>query len=293
MTHEPQGGRSSTRTRSRQYFRNGAKRHWDPYAIDLETDVRSLAALDRRSFTKLRGMLAMFGAGEESVTDDLVPLAATLDDTDDSLFVASQLYDEARHTAFFDRYWQEAIQPAADARGLDPGEPTDARWFSEAYEELFDRVRQAMHALEERDSPENRADAYAHYHLTAEGILGQTAYHAVEETFQRSDAASLPGMVEGFGYVRRDEGRHVGFGMTKLRSLLADGAVDETAVATTLDELRPLVGDVVADMGWKYLPGPDGEDLAAYADQTRAARLDQLTGDGDLPSETELVDLVD
>jgi ribonucleoside-diphosphate reductase beta chain len=47
--------------------------------------------------------LALFGAGEEAVTQDLAPLTLTVKDVNDQLFVASQNYEEAKHTQFFDR----------------------------------------------------------------------------------------------------------------------------------------------------------------------------------------------
>lgn len=278
---------------SRRYFRAAAQRHWDPHEIPVGADVDALAALDRRSFTQLRGLVAMFGAGEESVTEDLVPLAATLDRFDDQLYVTSQLYDEAKHAAFFDRYWREAIVPAEKRHGLASTEPTAEKWFSPEYRGLFDRIETAMARLTESDTPETRARAYCHYHLTAEGILGQTAYHCIQQTFASEETAaepSLPGLTAGFENIQRDEGRHVGFGMAKLKALLERQAVDPAVVTETLDELSELVDPVVGLMGWKYLSGPDGDELVAFARQTREDRLDQLTAE-QMPSADALVGL--
>lgn len=262
-----------------RYFRHAVRRHWDPYAIELTTDRDRVAELGRAAFTQLRATVAMFGAGEERVTADLVPLAAAVTAEADRRFVASHCYEEAKHAAFFERYWNEVVRPAEEARGLEPTEPTDERWFSAAYEDVFDRTTDAMHRLLETDTPDARARAFCHYNLTVEGVLGQTGFRAVERTFDPdTDGPSLPGLVEGFAGVRRDEGRHVGYGLARLETLLERGAVERSLVEDTVADLAAPVDAVVETMGWRRLPGPDSDDLLAYAAAQRRDRLAQLPG---------------
>lgn len=153
------------------YFRNAVYRHWDPYEDGpqelLEQDRERLIARDQieKQFDGLRRTLALFGAGEEAVTEDLAPLAMALDDIDKQLFVTSQLYEEAKHTAFFDRYWHEVVSPVAEACGFEVTAPTDPRYFPDAYVSLFDRTERAMDRLLEDDSPEALARAFCHYRL--------------------------------------------------------------------------------------------------------------------------------
>jgi ribonucleoside-diphosphate reductase beta chain len=268
-----------TRETTERYFRQAVERHWDPYAIDLTADRETLSDLSRSAFTQLRATLAMFGAGEEHVTEDLVPVAAVVDDDSDQRFVASHLYDEAKHAAFFERYWNDAVRPAAEARGLEPTAPTADRWFTDSYEEVFDRTEAAMNRLLEADTPANRARAFCHYHLTVEGVFGQTGFHAVESTFgPETDGPSLPGLVEGFSGIRRDEGRHVGYGMDRLAALLERGAVKRSLVEETVMGLAEPVDAVVERMGWHRLPGPGSDDLVAFVAQQRRNRLQQLPG---------------
>lgn len=267
------------RETTERYFRQAVERHWDPYDIDLAADRETLSDLSRSAFTQLRATLAMFGAGEESVTEDLVPVAAVVDEDRDQRFVASHLYDEAKHAAFFERYWADAIRPAEETRGLEPTAPTADRWFTDSYEDIFDRTEMAMHRLLEADTPANRARAFCHYHLTVEGVFGQTGFHAVESTFgPETDGLSLPGLVEGFSGIRRDEGRHVGYGMDRLTALLRRGAVERSLVEETVMDLAEPVDAVVERMGWRRLPGPDSDDLVAFVTQQRRNRLQQLPG---------------
>lgn len=264
-------------SRADRYFRHAMESHWDPYAIDLSRDRDAIDGLDRRAFTQLRATIAMFGAGEENVLEDLVPLAVAVDGEADRRFVASHVFEEARHVAFFERYWTERINPAEAARDLEPSVPTADRWIPDPYEEVFDRTAAAMQRLVGADTPENRARAYCHYHLTVEGILAQVGFHALQATFDpTTEGPSLPDLVRGLDAVRRDEGRHVGYGSAKLRELLASGRVDRALVEETVAGLADPVDAVAERMGWKRLPGPDGEDLAAYVTDRRAERLRQL-----------------
>lgn len=275
-------GETPTGSTAERYFRHAVRRHWDPYAIDLATDRERLVELGRAAFTQLRATVATFGAGEERVTEDLVPLAATVSGEADRRFVASHAYEEAKHAAFFDRYWTEAVRPAEEARGLEPTDPTADRWFVDAYDEVFDRTTAAMNRLLEADTPETRARAFCHYNLTVEGVLGQTGFRAVERTFgPDTDGPSLPGLVEGFAGVRRDEGRHVGYGMARLEALLERGAVERSLIEATVADLSEPVDAVVATMGWRRLPGPDSEDLLEFVAEQRRERLAQLPADSE------------
>ncbi|WP_222913729.1 hypothetical protein [Natrinema sp. SYSU A 869] len=133
------------------------KRHWDPAAIDLSADREAVSELSRSEFTRLRGLLAQFGAGEQAVTKDLAPLSVVLDAPYDQRYIATQLYDEARHAELFERYWKAVVRPEEEVRDLKLTSPADDRWRHDDYQELFDRTADAMARLLERDDPETRA----------------------------------------------------------------------------------------------------------------------------------------
>jgi len=258
------------------YFKNAVYRHWDPGAIEgLETDKQRLieTAPAEDEFEGIRTSVARFGAGEESVTEDLMPLAMVTEDIDDQMFLASQIYEEAKHTQFFDRYWREVINPVSEELGFEATGPTDERYYNDDYDELFDRTAEAMERLLAEDTPENRVKAYCHYHLAVESILAQTGYYGFQSAFSETgsdgivnedfeemaedtaaeeamdDSTQLPGLVNGIAKIRSDEGRHVGFGMQKVRGYVQEGEVDHEVVENTLQELVPLVVGSVADLG--------------------------------------------
>jgi len=115
-TNEP-SMQLETGTRSHNYYRNAVEKHWDPHEIDLAADVAGAAELPEPAFMGLKQSLALFGAGEESVTEDLAPLAVVLEDIGDQMFITTQLYEESKHTDFFDRYWREVIHTEEERRG--------------------------------------------------------------------------------------------------------------------------------------------------------------------------------
>ncbi|WP_408957858.1 ribonucleotide-diphosphate reductase subunit beta [Natrinema sp. 74] len=295
-TNEP-AMQLETGTRSHNYYRNAVEKHWDPHEIDLEADREGVAELHDLAFEGLKQSLALFGAGEESVTEDLSPLAVVLEDIEDQLFITTQLYEESKHTDFFDRYWRDVIRAEEKRRGQEPSSPTDEKWFNEPYDELFERNEQAMALLLEEDTPENRAKAHCHYHLTIEGILAQTGYYGLTLAYGENEPElpDLPGLVEGLKLVRSDEGRHVGFGMAKLKELVSSGEVDADLLHETVDELVPLVqASLAGDEGASTEggPGPSPSDLADYAYTKHEQRMQQITSASErIPDVEELTEL--
>jgi ribonucleoside-diphosphate reductase beta chain len=286
------------------YFRNAVYRHWDPYEDIseelLQQDRQRLvdSDIDFEQFEAFRASVAKFGAGEEAVTEDLAPLMLTLEDINDQMFVSSQIYEEAKHTQFFDRYWRTVINPVAEAKGWEVTAPTDQRYFPEEYIELFDRTEEAMHRLLEEDTPENRAKAFCHYHLVVESVLAQTGYYGLQASF--SDAGPddwgdevdtediyLDGLIEGITRIRSDEGRHVGFGMNKVQGLIAEEGVDPDIVQGILTDLLPLVAGTVQT---EFDTGADPAPLIEYAQEKLSKRIEIITdADAELPPVEELV----
>ncbi|APX96930.1 ferritin family protein [Natronorubrum daqingense] len=293
-------------SRSNRYYRNAVERHWDPGEIDLERDVERLLEYiegaenyDEQSWDRTLNGIAKFGAGEDAVTEDLAPLATVLEDIDDQLFLTTQLYEEAKHADFFDRYWREVVWAVEDELGWERSNPRDDKWFNEPYVELFDRNKKAQYRLLEDDTPENRAKAYCHYHLTVEGILAQTGYYGMQTSYggEFEELPHLPGLVEGFTKIRSDEGRHVGFGMNQLKTLIKSEGVEPTLIENTVNELLPLVQGITEDN--RYQPDEDEErvglqdgELAAYAVDKHTDRMQQITdAAADIPDVDELVRL--
>jgi ribonucleoside-diphosphate reductase beta chain len=298
-------------TRSGGYFKHAVYNHWDPYEdipqSRLEQDRERIIEnedLTEDEFYELTQSIALFGAGEEAVTEDLAPLMLAVEDINDQMFVSSQIYEEAKHTQFFDRYWREVIHPAAEAKGFERKNPTDDDYFDvPGYDELFDATQAAMERLLEpgEDTPENRVRAYSHYHLVVESVLAQTGYYGLTSVLSGDppeelltdtdrDLVALNGLTEGLGYIRSDEGRHVGFGMHKVQQHIAEDGVDEQVVRDTLQDLMGHVAGIVSYSDSLVNP----VSLVEYARDKLTRRVEIITDtDAEIPDVEALVALDD
>ena len=283
------------------YFKNAVYRHWDPYDIEgLEQDRERMIEYNptEAEMEETRTSVARFGAGEEAVTEDLMPLALVLDDINDQMFISSQIYEEAKHTQFFDRYWREVFNPVAEACGLEVTDPTDQRYFNDDYAAVFEKTEEAMERLIEDDTPENRVRAYSHYHLGVESVLAQTGYYGITSSFSDRGADDIAlgdwpdshGLVNGITKIRSDEGRHVGFGMQKVRGYIQRGEVEESVVQEVLQDLMPHIAGTVSDFEENINPVP----LVSYARDKLTRRIEIITdAEAEIPDVDELVKLDD
>ncbi len=281
-----------------RYYRNAVDRHWNPEEIDLDVDRKRLAEFDfeqgEDDFDYFRQGLALFGAGEKSVTEDLAPLQIVLEDLEDEMFISTQIYEEAKHTEFFDRYWREVVNPVEDALGYERSTPYAPRHYMDDYYELFDRNQAAMEQLLEEDTPENRVRAHAHYHLVIEGILAQTGYYGLHNNFgpEIDDYPHLPGLVEGFSQIRSDEGRHVGYGMHRIKHHVVEDDVDISVLDDTVNDLMPLTQGIVVESTREDEPGISRAELTEYATRKHQERMQQITSaDEELPDIDELTEI--
>ncbi|MEF8908491.1 MAG: ribonucleoside-diphosphate reductase, partial [Haloarculaceae archaeon] len=206
------------------------------------------------------------------------------------------------HAQFFDRYWRNVIDPVAEARGFEVTRPTDDRYFNDAYVELFDRTDEAMERLLTEDTPENRVEAYCHYHLAVESVLAQTGYYGIQGSWSPSgpdmeplgERVHLEGLVEGITRIRSDEGRHVGFGMQEVQGHVGRGEVDGAVVRDTLEELLPLIAGIVDydsdDIGVEE--ETDSTPLIEYASEKLERRIEIITEyDAEIPPVEDLVQI--
>ena len=88
-------------------------------------------------------------------------------------------------------------------------------------------------------------EAVAIYHLLIEGTIAVSSQHFILSRLEAE--GTLPGFVEGFSNVTRDEHRHVAFGMRFLRDAVADGHAD--TVRRVVAELEPSIEELILPPG--------------------------------------------
>src|SRR3954454_14096042 len=219
-----------------------------------------------------RAGLSGFFLGEQRVTRELGPMLRACPDEDARVFLSTQIADEARHVAFFDRFFDEVGAMRGDdlAQRIERLEQHRdehfTRWFDEALARRVDRLAAAP------DDVDTLVESIAVYHVLIEGTIAVSSQHFILTRLEAE--GTMPAFVEGFTNVTRDEHRHVAFGVRFLRDAVRDGHGD--AVRRAVAELEPSIDDLTMppppDGGWS----DDDELLGATVGERRALTRREL-----------------
>ncbi|MCB1056074.1 MAG: R2-like ligand-binding oxidase [Acidobacteria bacterium] len=240
---------------------NKAKEHgvWDPRAIDFSRDADDWRRLDDGQREVLLHLTTLFQAGEESVTLDLLPLIQVIAEEgrlEEEMYLTSFLWEEAKHVELFRRFLDEVA-----------GGPGDlSRFFSDSYHTIFgEELPTALGRLRHDPSPVAQAEASVTYNMIVEGVLAETGYHAYGEMLKRNGL--MPGMQRAVDLLRRDESRHMAYGVYLLSRLVAEhGDPVWEAIEGRLGELlAPAVG-IIHEIFARYDEMPFGLELDAFVE---------------------------
>ena len=207
--------------------------NWSVADLDFSQDREDWQALDDHHRERLLWTLAAFYVAEQRVAATLTPYVSAAPLVEQKVFLATQCVDEARHTVFFDRWFEEVVA-AGDgdlARRLRSGRQWVGPGFAPLFDEYLEGVSQQL-----RDDPSDIrhfAKAIAVYHIVIEGVLALTGQKYILQ-WARNEGL-LPGFRAGFTAVARDESRHVSFGARVTRDLLTE---DPTLIHEIHDGIR-------------------------------------------------------
>jgi ribonucleoside-diphosphate reductase beta chain len=261
----------------RQLYQLWERQQWATQDLDFSQDRidwhERIPSEER--FQRMYGLSSFF-IGEQKVADELGPIMRAAPTEEQRIFLATQIADEARHVAFFDRFYSEVgvLDGAGDlaARLEATAEHTNA-----AFEKLFDELlKQRVDRLaQEPGDGEAMIEAITLYHMVIEGMLALSGQHFIIDFNERM--GTLPGFVEGFSNVARDEHRHIAFGVRFLLDQVNEDAGNREVIQRMLQEAIP-VADGVIDPPWAeeddnaYF-GVTREETHAFAAQCLARRL--------------------
>lgn len=246
---------------------------WDPAAVDLAQDRADWLGLAPEEQDLLLRLTAQFGAGEESVTADLLPLLERMaadGRVEDELFLTAYLWEEAKHVETFDRFLRLVAGHGGDLEA----------YLTPAYRAHFMQAQpEAMARLRTDRSPEALAEAIVTYQLMTEGVLAETGYHAYHTVLEARGL--MPGMQELVRLVQRDESRHVGYGVYLLSGLVAEHgdalwAVIEARMSTLLIQALQVVAETLAPYGDAVPFGLRPEDFLDYAQRQFGKRFARI-----------------
>jgi ribonucleoside-diphosphate reductase beta chain len=227
------------------------RQQWRTQDIDFTQDRidwhERIPAEER--FQRMYGLSSFF-IGEQRVAEELGPMMRAAPTEEMKIFLCTQIADEARHVQFFNRFYEEVGVLEADnlqdrlAETSEHLNPEFGALFDEMLKSRVDRLAR------EPEDLETLVEAVTLYHMVIEGMLALTGQHFIIE--YNEEQGTLPGFVEGFGNVARDEHRHVAFGARFLREMA---------------ERDPRYGEAIQRMIVESAPAADGVLKPKWADE--------------------------
>ena len=251
-------------------YHKAKKLLWDPLDVDCARDRRDWLTLSDLERDLILRVASLFLAGEEAVAHDLTPLLIAVrregDHIEDEFFLTTQIFEEAKHMEFFDRWIDQVIG----------GEIDLAAFLGPNYAPLFfEALPTTLNRLLTDNSAAAQVEASVLYHMIVEGVLAETGYHGFYQALKARGL--LPGLVRGIELVQRDEARHIAFGVYFLqRHVRANPALwaqIEARMAELLPAALAIVGDAFVPYGDDIPFNLDVAEMITYASEQFNRRL--------------------
>ena len=213
------------------------RQNWRAHELDFSADREHWLVSPSEAQESMLWSLGSFYIGEERVTADLAPFLMAAPSGEVEIFLATQLVDEARHAAFFDRFGAEVLALEKDdlrGRMLELQQRMERAWF-----DVFDDgLRDIANRIKQRpDDLELFVEGITTYHMVIEGVLAMTGQRFIIKYME--DHSVYPGFTKGFSLVEQDEHRHIAFGVRFLKDMVESDPRYGDVILRRVEELVP------------------------------------------------------
>jgi ribonucleoside-diphosphate reductase beta chain len=252
------------------------RQQWLSQDIDFSKDKEDWAGFSDEVKDQVIWTLSSFFIGEERVTTQFSGLVMAYEDESEESFLTTQQVDEARHMQFFDRFYREVV-------GLDQADFAGRlervrEELNDAFVTLFDEalVEAGNRLIADPSDRPAKVDFLTTYHMVIEGTLALTGQKFITDFCEREGI--LPGFVEGFANVARDEHRHVAYGTWYLSKSAGEDDKLAQRMRSKLQELIPVAAGVLVPKGqdpneeWELL-GYTSAEINEFAFNALSRRL--------------------
>ena len=231
-----------------ELYRLWERQHWSVHAIDFAQDRQDWweRIPEEERFQRMYGLSSFF-IGEQKVADELGPMMRAAPTEQMRIFLCTQIADEARHVEFFNRFYNEV--GVLDAGDLHSRLEETSAHVNPEFNVLFDEMLggRVDRLAQKPEDLELLVETITLYHMVIEGMLALTGQHFILQ--YNEEQGTLPGFVEGFNNVARDEHRHVAFGARFLREMAEADTRYAEAMQRMLVEVAP-IADAVLRPKW-------------------------------------------
>src|SRR5436305_13934719 len=222
----------------RELYYRWEQQQWSAHDIDFIPDrVQWEQLLEEKQEDYLYGLAGFFQC-EVIVADALASYVIAMPNEEMRLYLTTQLVDEARHTVFFARFFNEVI-------GIDEGKLEDTLAVARLYMNqhmkyiLVDTLAEIADRLHrEPQNLANLVEGVTLYHLIIEGTMALAGQRSLLELYRQNNL--FPSFRGGFTAVARDESRHVIFGVKFLREMIQQDAIHARIVKAAIDKYAPV-----------------------------------------------------
>ena len=253
-----------------QLYELWERQQWRTQDLDFTKDREDWHGFpEEERFQRMYGLSSFF-IGEQRVADELGPMMRAAPTEEMRIFLCTQIADEARHVAFFNRFYEEVGVLESD--NLEDRLAETSAHLNPQFNVLFDEMLKGRVDRLARDPSdlETLVEAVTLYHMIIEGMLALTGQHFIIS--YNEENGTLPGFVEGFNNVARDEHRHVAFGARFLREMADADPRYREAIQRTLVECGPAADGVLTPPWYE-----EGMDLFGVSmDETRSFAMKAL-----------------
>jgi hypothetical protein len=141
---------------------------------------------------------------------------------------------------------------------------------------LYDKLEEWVSPLNERRDEDTFLQAVVVYHLLGEGVIARTGQNLAARRYEHLQG--FPGLIEGQRLVGRDEVRHIGIGVSYLRSRMdADPTRTRALVAEVIDDLLVVAAEMLeranTDLGDPAVSGYGVDPEGFYREVMRLMNL--------------------
>src|SRR5436309_295014 len=253
-----------------QLYELWERQQWRTQDLDFTQDRIDWHGFpEEERFQRMYGLSSFF-IGEQRVADELGPMMRAAPTEEMRIFLCTQIADEARHVAFFNRFYDQV--GVLESTTLEERLEETSAHLNPKFHVLFDELlKDKVDRLGRNpDDLETLVEAVTLYHMIIEGMLALTGQHFIIS--YNEENGTLPAFVEGFNNVARDEHRHVAFGARFLREMADADSRYREAIQRTLVESGP-AADGVLQPPWYE----EGMDLFGVSmEETRAFAMKSL-----------------
>jgi ribonucleoside-diphosphate reductase beta chain len=221
-----------------QLYELWERQQWLSQEIDFSRDRQDWQSLPEEEKAQAIWGLSSFFVGEERVTTEFSGIVMSAQDREEESFLTTQQVD---------RFYKEVVgldQPDIEAR-LQRVRGA----LNDAFAVLFDEalVDAGKRLLADPKDLDAKVDFVTTYHMVIEGTLALTGQNYLTDYFEREGI--LPGFVEGFQNVARDEHRHVAYGTWFLQQTAGRDERLADRMRGKLQELLPVAAGVLVPKG--------------------------------------------